>query len=351
MNRNRSASPFDRLAVAVTIAVSVAAVVCRAAAYVSPETGRLWVSLALVLPVVLLCDVAALVWWIARNRPGIVWIPVVALLCNLGYISAKVQLPDFRDGTPADLHVATLNVYGFSTLETIAATARAVAAAAEREYTEILCLQESLPDTHASFDEIRTALERRLPYRASDSGQAIFSRYPILRHEYGRFADSGNDYLWADLAVGCDTVRVLSVHLQTTGVAALRRSYNEDHDGPVPVERLFGTVERNSRIRARQVEEILRLVDTTSGPLILAGDFNDTPSSYTYRRIGNRLTDGFRAAGSGFEHTFRPLGGVLRIDYIFCNDRFRFLNYRTLDDAVSDHRMVTAELQFRRGTR
>ena len=347
MNHNRF-TPLDRFAAIVTTIVSIAAIVCRAAAYVSPETGKLWVSLALVLPVVLLLAGAAVVWWLARNRPGMIWMPAIAILCNLGYISAKVQLPDFRDGSPSDLRVATLNAFNFSYLDSVSLAIDAVAAAADRERIELFCLQESLSATHPSFDRLRTALARRLPYVVHEEGQAIFSRYPILKHDYARFTDSWNDYLWADITVGCDTVRVVSVHLQTTGVESLRMNYRTEEKGPVPVDRLFGTVERNSRIRARQVEEILALADTTRLPLIVAGDFNDTPSSYTYRRMHNRLTDGFRVAGRGFERTFRPLGNVLRIDYIFCNDDFRFVGYRTLDDVVSDHRIVTAELQFRR---
>ncbi len=348
MSQRRFSTSFDRFAVFLTAIVSMTAIVCRTASYVSPETGKLWVSLALVLPVVLLLTCAALVWWLVRNRPGMIWMPAIAIFCNLGYISAKVQLPDFRDGSPADLRVATLNAFSFSYLDSVSMTVDAVDAIAERERIELFCIQECLSPVSDSFDRLQKALARRMPYFTDESGQAIFSRYPILKHGYARFDNSWNNYLWADLAVGCDTVRILSVHLQTTGVESLRIGYRKEKKGPVPVDRLFGTVERNSRIRARQVEDILYMVDTTKLPLIVAGDFNDTPSSYTYRRMHDRLTDGFRVAGSGFERTFRPLGNVLRIDYIFCNDDFRFVGYRTLDDAVSDHRIVTAELQFRR---
>ncbi len=42
-------------------------------------------------------------------------------------------------------------------------------------------------------------------------------------------------------------MRVVSVHLQTTGVAALRARYRKEHDREAPVEALLGEVERNSR--------------------------------------------------------------------------------------------------------
>lgn len=68
---------------------------------------------------------------------------------------------------------------------------------------------------------------------------------------------------------------------------------------------MIGELERNSRIRAQQVREIRAVIDSTHYPVIVAGDFNDTPSSYTYRRLKGDMTDGFWAVGNGFGGTFR----------------------------------------------
>ena len=82
-------------------------------------------------------------------------------------------------------------------------------------------------------------------------------------------------------------------------------------------------------------------------PIFLAGDFNDTPSSYTYRTMKGDMTDGFRDSGSGYGGTFRYLGGVLRIDYIFYDDAFEGIRYYMPPEDVSDHKAVVAELRFR----
>lgn len=111
---------------------------------------------------------------------------------------------------------------------------------------------------------------------------------------------------------------------------------------------MIGELERNSRIRAQQVREIRTVIDSTRYPVIVAGDFNDTPSSYTYRQLKGGMTDGFRAVGNGFGGTFRYLGGVLRIDYIFYDNRFAGVGYYMPQDDVSDHKAVIAELQLRR---
>lgn len=110
---------------------------------------------------------------------------------------------------------------------------------------------------------------------------------------------------------------------------------------------MLGAVDRNSRIRAAQVREIRAETDASPYPVILAGDFNDTPSSYTYREMKGALTDGFRRCGNGYGGTFRYLGGLLRIDYVFYDDTFECVRYYMPSEVVSDHKVVIAELRFK----
>ena len=149
------------------------------------------------------------------------------------------------------------------------------------------------------------------------------------------------------MSILSDTVRLFSVHLQTSGIAQLRRRFRKDYNRDAPVERILGELEHNSSIRAGQVGEIRVEIDASPYPVILAGDFNDTPSSYTYHTMKGNMTDGFRDSGSGYGGTFRYLGGVLRIDYIFYDDAFEGIRYYMPPEDVSDHKAVVAELRFR----
>lgn len=346
MKRKR-VSLFDLMSVAATGLLFGAALLCRYASDVSPETGRFWALLALSMPGVLLLNLAALLYWLLRRRWLVCLLPLAALGWNGSYVSAMVQPPRLKNTSEAaDLRVATLNAFNFDLGESRYRTAHSVAQLMARNDVDVLCLQEFPVFADTPVDSLLGFFTPHFPYSVQDGWEAVVSRYPIVNHRYAQFADSWNAYLWTDLAIGDDTVRIISVHLQTTGIAALRASYRKDHDREAPVEKLLGEVERNSRIRARQVHELEQLIDSARGPLILAGDFNDTPSSYTYRRIARRLRDGFRAAGHGYGSTFRHLGGVLRIDYLFSNDSLRCVGYRTLPDAVSDHRAVIADFRF-----
>jgi len=101
MGRKAVSFLFYGISVVLTGLLLVAAVLCRYASSVSPGEGGFWATLALLMPVVLLANVVALVWWAVRRKWIVLLMPLVALVLNLGYISAMVQLPDFKErGNP-----------------------------------------------------------------------------------------------------------------------------------------------------------------------------------------------------------------------------------------------------------
>lgn len=346
MGRKAVGYLFYQLSIVATLLLLAAAALSLRASFVSPEQGGLWSTLAMLMPVILLLNLSALVWWLFRRKWILSLFPVAALAINLGYISAMLQLPDLHGQTREDdLRVATFNVNNLRYGNSEEQTAHAIAALMRQEKVGILCMQEFPGGSYGDsalkqFDDI-------LPYAVHDGGQAILSRYPILDHKYVRFADTNNDYLYADLLAEGDTVRVISVHLQTSGIAALHRHYIKEHGQEMPVETMFGTLKENGLRRARQVREIRTLVDSSPMPVILAGDFNDAPSSYTYRQMKGDMTDGFKANGSGFGATFRPIGGVLRIDYIFYDKAFEGVRYYIPREKLSDHRLVIAHVRLK----
>lgn len=333
------------LAVVFTALLLAAALVSRHASFVEPCAGKFWATMAMLLPVFLAANLMLFIWWLVRRRWVVSLMPAAALVLNMGYIASMIQLPDYRvvDGE-YDLRVATLNTNGFRRMGDTAVSAAAIARMAADERIDVLCLQEFVETRAFPADSIGKLFAPRMPYFVRDEGQAIVSRFPILDHRYVQFPDTKNDYMWADLLIDEDTVRLFSVHLQTSGITALRRRFRKDYNRDIPVDIMFGELDRNSRIRTGQVKHIRAVIDSTHYPVILAGDFNDMPSSYTYRQMKGDLTDGFRAVGSGYGGTFRYIGGLLRIDYVFYDDHFAGVRYYSPGADVSDHKAVVAEL-------
>ena len=81
-------------------------------------------------------------------------------------------------------------------------------------------------------------------------------------------------------------------------------------------------------------------------PIILCGDFNDTPISYTRRVVSQSLTDCFVETGMGLGLSFNQKGFNLRIDHIMCSNHFEPYNCR-VDDKMdaSDHYPIMCWLE------
>jgi len=124
-------------------------------------------------------------------------------------------------------------------------------------------------------------------------------------------------------------------------------------------------IQEQSRYRVAQAQALVEL-SRRSGPLIVAGDANDTPLGDAYRTIAGELNDAWIDAGFGLGHTFpgsdlpgssRPrLWGwpvpkwLMRIDYIFYSPPWEAAAAHTARfDGVSDHRGVVASLEWKGG--
>ena len=96
-------------------------------------------------------------------------------------------------------------------------------------------------------------------------------------------------------------------------------------------------MEANIIQRAKQAKDIASLVNATETPVILCGDFNDTPGTFTYETLKGNLQDGFLS-------TYRGLHNLLRIDYLFHSPSLLALKYGTMSYDMSDHNPVYLEV-------
>jgi endonuclease/exonuclease/phosphatase family metal-dependent hydrolase len=185
-------------------------------------------------------------------------------------------------------------------------------------------------------------------------GIATLSRFPIVQRGIIPFKDTtDNISIFTDVRMYGDTIRVYNLHLES--IRFRKKDYealktftgNEDKtdlDGP---QRIIERMRRAFIRRARQTDEIRKHIESSPHPIILCGDFNDTPNSYSYHQIAKNLKDAFHEAGSGIGTTYIGAIPFLRIDYIlYSAEQFEPLFFRIIPKKLSDHFPISSTLRY-----
>lgn len=177
-------------------------------------------------------------------------------------------------------------------------------------------------------------------------GLAIFSRYPIVNEGMVFNNQTNNGSIFVDVKIDNDTIRIYNTHLESMNIPAkelaelegIKKNYRET----------IRKLKNGIVMRARQVELLMEHIANSPHPVILAGDFNDVPYSYTYFTVRSTLQNAFEAAGRGFGFTYNKVLFFLRIDHIFTDNDFvvhQFRTHREVD--YSDHYPISAKISWK----
>lgn len=248
-----------------------------------------------------------------------------------GYIPVR---PRPAEGNSKTIKVVSWNVDNFLVnRDTMQQAARHI----NHLSPDIICFQERPHETLVSWNDICRAFpDQSHTVRNSREDEvlnlAILSSYPIIDSGERQFEGTYNRYLWADVRVSDDTIRVFNAHLQTTG---LKSPFGWSD---------VATVISNAEERNRQADLLYTDVQNSPHPVVLCGDFNDTPCGYPARRIRNELSD--FSCRWPFCGSYKALGGLLKIDFMMCDKHMRPIRYQLLDTQWSDHCMQFGEMEL-----
>lgn len=195
--------------------------------------------------------------------------------------------------------------------------------------------------------QARKFLVRTYPYytetpaEAGKTFQAIFSKFPLISGGMVEFPDSRNNTLFADIALGADTIRVYNVHLQSYGIGSRRfllRGYGT---------RFLARLSAVSEFHREQAALIRAHLAQSPHPVLLCGDFNSPPFSHTYRQLKQGFQDTFAERGEGLGTTYSLKGIPYRIDYILADSSFQVTAHRNYSVRLSDHFPLMATLALK----
>jgi endonuclease/exonuclease/phosphatase (EEP) superfamily protein YafD len=94
--------------------------------------------------------------------------------------------------------------------------------------------------------------------------------------------------------------------------------------------------------RAQQAQKVKDNINSSPFPVIVVGDFNDTPVSYVYTKIRKGLNDSFVNSGYGAGFTYIGNYPRNRIDYILYNSTLVNSYFEIIKVKYSDHYPIVA---------
>lgn len=333
---------FRGIILLISIAGLILSILITRAGYISPQES-LWLQYASTLaPLLIIFHITLIVYWLFHTK---IWalIPLIAIIINYQQLTSifGIRFNSNPIKSESTITIGSYNVNYFNHNKTIRAPE--IANLIQENGVEILALQEFNAISYYNLDELIGEFDfmnHSAVYGDQEGaiGMAIFSKYPIISSAKIKFNNSSNGFMWADLLIRGDTIRVFNNHLQTTGF------YSSFNKGLKQILKRSGD---NFKTRAAQAKVIRTFIEHTPYPIIVCGDHNDTPQGFVYNTIkGKDLHDSFVKKGAGLGGTYRRTLNLMRIDMIFVSDHFKVKKHKVINTKLSDHKPIFTELEY-----
>ena len=297
--------------------------------------------LSLTVPFLIILNVCFLIYWLIRLKKQVL-LSLLVLLLGYNYATSLYQFGgDDETISKEGLKVMTYNVRLFNVFNWLpdANIKDEISSFIKTENPDVLCMQEYRPNTSLSLKGYSKYEE--LSGEKIKTGQAIYSRYPIVNSGSIEFPNTANNAIFADIVKGEDTVRIYNLHLQSLRIDTANQPITEENS-----ENLVRRVALAFRQQQNQMELFLKHKDSSKHPLIICGDFNNTAYSYVYRNIREGLNDAFVEAGIGFGRTFKFDLFPMRIDFILTDPDFEVENFKSYKEEFSDHYPISTSIKL-----
>lgn len=319
-------------------------------------------TLGMTFPFFLVVNMTFLVFWLIFKWTR-AWVPVAGFL--LAYVPISIYLPfNMPSAEPeGTIKLVSYNVCAYGGNYKYENGLQKVIDFLEIESPDIVCIQEDTDDRHRNIMKEYGKLYAYndtvvlVKNKKAHNGLGIHTRFPILRREriwYSTELSNGSMAWW--LQAGSDTLIVVNNHFESCHLSQDdRKQYKQmlkgrmDGDSVRAESKLLMVklAEANAK-RSRQIDEVCRYVDAHRDyPIIVCGDFNDNPLSYSCYAMSKRLTDCFAAVGRGVGVSYNQKGFFFRIDHVFCSDSLQPVSCK-IDSKMdaSDHYPVVCTIKI-----
>ncbi|MDR1865060.1 MAG: endonuclease/exonuclease/phosphatase family protein [Bacteroidales bacterium] len=361
---------MKRIIQIILIIINVLAASGLLAAYcccrISPETVWWLGFFGLAYVPLLAINVCCMIFWLLGKRKRYALLSAAVILSGWGFTMRYVQffgreLPESeKDGS---IKTISFNVHMFHQKDTRQEDGSMlnIFDFFNRSGADVICMQEFSASTGSAVRPEDVSRRLNMPdyhveLTGNAAGIATYSRFPIANRKLIYSDKTTNACMYTDLLINGDTIRVFNIHLKSIGFGIRQRNLlnhviKTEYDN-ADVKTIRGIIRQMAEAslrRSKQVKAVEKHILESPYPVILCGDFNDPPVSYSYQQIRGKLKDAFMESGRGMSTTY-DVGQLSkqRIDYILHSPSLTAYGYESPRVRLSDHYPVMCRLVRRK---
>jgi endonuclease/exonuclease/phosphatase family metal-dependent hydrolase len=323
------------------------------AVIISPQTFALPAFFGLAYPYLLLINIILVIIWAMLLRFEAL-ISVVIIAVGFTHFSNYIKFSKPSGNKLNTIKVLSYNVRLFNYFENNhgITSQKKIIQFLKTQKPDIICLQEFFllgnPKVEEAImvgalgGEYYTHLKVIGSGKNRSYGIVTFSRFPIVTR--GEIIHKGSSSLsiYTDVLINKDTFRIYNNHLQSFRLMRMERSFineltTDDKETMTEVKSLSVSLKKGFIKRASQAKVVKDHINKSPYPVIVLGDFNDTPVSYAYTKIRKGLNDSFVNSGYGAGFTYRGNYPPNRIDYILYDNALVNSYFEIIKIKYSDH--------------
>lgn len=325
------------------------------AKYINPEK---WIIPALaekIYPLIIFLILLFTIFWLLRfKKTALHNILIIIIGINTHINFYKIN--NNKEVVKAKIKITTFNVRQFNKYQWIKTKniTSEIVNFIQSTKSDILCLQEF----HESSNLNKITFNNKhvnSNFKSKNGGLVIASNFPFLTKSF--ITTSKEPYkesIYADIVIHKDTFRIYNIHLTTSNNENLenikkltKNPINKKKEIIKNIKILTPMLKKSFKERNKEIDIIIKHIKSSPYKCIIAGDFNDTPNSYSVTKMSKILKDAFLESGSKTGKTYRNLAIPLRIDYIFIDKQFTSIKLKTHNEvSLSDHYPISADLIY-----
>jgi endonuclease/exonuclease/phosphatase family metal-dependent hydrolase len=343
-----------RILLVVNAVFAITLLISYLAVLISPGDFALPAFFGLAYPYLLLINIILVIIWAMLLRFE-AFISVIVIAIGFTHFSNYIKLSRRSGDKINTFKVLSYNVRLFNYFENNRGitSEKKIIQFLKSQNADIICLQEfyfmGKPNVEESILVDALGGKYYSHMKVSESGKNRFygiitlSRFPIVRRGEIIHPRSSSLSIYTDIVIKKDTFRIYNNHLQSFRLHRMERSFieelasSDDKETMTEVKSLSTSLKKGFVKRSLQAQVVKDQINKSPYPVMVVGDFNDTPVSYAYRKIRKGLNDSFVNSGYGAGFTYKGNYPPNRIDYILYDNALINSYFEIIKIKYSDH--------------